>query len=229
MVNQTDIKLWFDRVYKEKGYRYLRAQDAYDIFATLIQPKKVNRHLDVACGLGLLLKTLENRCAEAHGIDISDEAILRAKQYCPNAILTQGNAEKLPYPDKYFDSVTCIGSLERMINRSRVISEQKRVAKQNARFCYMVRNSEHITWKYFLKPFGLENKNGHQDALNLEQWKHLFETNGLRILNVYPDHWPYYKFMKFLRPWANVNTSKIKQFPFNIKLAYEFIFLLEQE
>jgi hypothetical protein len=92
----------------------------------------------------------------------------------------------------------------------------------------MVRNSENITWKYFLKPLRLENMQGHQDALNLRQWKSLFESNGFRILNIYPDHWPYYKALKFLKPWAKVNTAKIKRFPFNLNLAYEFIFYLEK-
>ncbi len=229
MVTQANIKSWFDQVYQEKGYSYLRSQDAYDIFVTLLKPNKDTKHLDVACGLGLLLRAMNSQCAEVYGIDISSEAINQSKKYCPDASLTEGNAELLPYPDQTFDSVSCIGSLERMIDRPRVLKEQRRVAKQNARFCYMVRNSENISWKYFLKPFGLENKKGHQDAMNLQWWKNLFESNGFRILNIYPDHWPYYKTIKFLKPWTNVDTSVIRQFPFNINLAYEFIFVLAKE
>jgi len=227
-VIQEDVKQWFDQVYQKKGYEYLRPQDAYKIFVTILNPHKEGKHLDVACGLGLLLKAMEHHCAEVYGIDISNTAIKRAKEYCPNAILTQGNAERLPYPDETFDTVSCIGSLERIIDRSQALNEQYRVAKPNARFCYMVRNSEHVTWKYFLRPFRLENKQGHQDALNLKQWKSLFESNGFKILNIYPDHWPYFKAMKCIKPWATVNTSKIKRFPLNLSLAYEFIFFLEK-
>ena len=226
MVTQTDIKLWFDQMYLKKGYGYLRPQDAYDIFVTLLAPKEDTKHLDVACGLGLLLKAMHAQCGEVYGIDISSEAIKQSKHYCPEAVLSEGNAERLPYNDETFDTVSCIGSLERMIDRPLVLREQQRVAKPDARFCYMVRNSEHFIWKYILHPFGLENKKGHQDAMNLHQWEKLFESKGFKVLNIYPDHWPYYSIMKFLKPWAKINTSKIKTFPFNINLAYEFIFLL---
>lgn len=226
MVTQSDIKLWFDQMYRKKGYGYLRPQNAYDIFVTLLAPNENTKHLDVACGLGLLLKAMHGQCGEVHGIDISSVAIKQSKNYCQEAVLTEGNAEDLPYNDESFDSISCIGSLERMINQPQALKEQLRVAKPNARFCYMVRNSEHFIWKYFLHPLRLENKQGHQDAMNLQQWKNLFETNGFKVLNIYPDHWPYYKTIKFLKPWANINTGRIKRFPFNIKLAYEFIFLL---
>jgi len=226
MVTQADIKLWFDQVYLDRGFSYLRPQDAYDIFVTLLSPNKDTKHLDVACGLGLLLYAMQTKCEEIHGIDISSEAIKQAKLYCSGAVLKEGNAECLPYEDEIFDSISCIGSLERMTNRPGALKEQLRVAKHNAQFCYMVRNSEHFIWKYFLKPFGLENKKGHQDAMNLDQWKDLFESNGFRILDIYPDHWPYFKTMKILKPWSNIRTDKIRRFPFKMNLSYEFIFHL---
>lgn len=228
MVTQADIKLWFDDIYLKNGYRYLRPQDAYDIFVTLIDPAKDSRHLDVACGLGLLLKSMTPHCAEVHGIDLSSEAVKQSRIYCPEAIVQEGNAESLPYDDQTFDSISCIGSIERMIDRPKALKEQLRVTKPNARFCYMVRNSEHFTWKYLLNPFGLKNKRGHQDAMNLRLWKDLFESNGLKIVNIYPDHWPYYRMMKILKPWVKIDTNSIIKFPFDINLAYEFIFLLEK-
>lgn len=229
MVSQKDIKLWFDKVYTKRGYDYLRPQDAYNIFVSVLDPKVNSKHLDVACGLGLLLKTMHGQGAEVHGIDISSVAIEQSKSYCPEAIVAEGNAENLPYEDGTFDTISCIGSLERMIDRSKALKEQYRVAKPNARFCYMVRNSEHFIWKYLFKPFGLKNEQGHQDALNLEQWKDLFTSNGLKILNVYPDHWPYYRSLKMLMPWSKIDTGRIKRFPLNINLAYEFIFLLTKK
>ena len=226
MATQTDIKLWFDNVYLKRGYDYLRPLEAYNIFVSLLDPMESSKHLDVACGLGLLLKAMSSHCSEVHGIDISSEAIKQSKSYCPEAIVAEGNAEFLPYEAETFDSVSCIGSIERMIDRPKALQEQLRVARPDARFCYMVRNSEHFIWKYFYKPFGLKNKMGHQDALNLEQWKNLFTSNGFKIINVYPDHWPYYRILKILMPWSKINTDRIIKFPFNINLAYEFIFVL---
>lgn len=228
MDQQTDIKNWFDNTYRTKGFRYLRPPEAYEIFVSLLAPESGTKHLDVACGLGLLLKELDRKGVMVFGIDISTEAVNQSKRYCPAAQVEEGNAEDLPYPDNMFDSLTCIGSLERMVNRRIALKEQLRVVKKNGRFCYMVRNSEHFTWKYFLKPLGLENSNGHQDALNLTQWQKLFRENGFNVDAIYPDHWPYFRIMKTLQPWKKINTGKLRKFPFDINRAYEFIFLLSK-
>lgn len=229
MVNtQIEVKNWFDKTYKERGFNYLRPVEAYNIFLTLLDPKPGSKHLDIACGLGLMLKALEKKNVLAHGIDISTEAINRCKEFCPDAIVQEGNAESLPYDDESFDSITCIGSLERMLNRKKALSEQFRVAKSGAKICYMVRNSENFTWKYILKPLNIYNKKGHQDALNLEKWEKLFQESGFVVKGIFPDHWPYYRFVKALLPWKKIDADKVREFPFSIKLAYEFIFYLEK-
>ncbi len=225
---QEEIKQWFDQTYKERGFGYLRPLSAYEIFATLLSPLKGKIHLDVACGLGLLLKTFDQHGAKVHGVDISTEAIQKAKVFCPNATINEANAETLPYEDGFFDSVTCIGSLERMLDREKVISEQARVTKPDGKLCFMVRNAENFTWNYFQKPLGLENKKGHQDALNLEAWSALFNSCGLQVEGIYPDHWPYYRLLKTITPWRNIDTTKIRKFPGKMKLAYEFIFVLSK-
>ena len=225
---QSEITSWFDETYASKGFDYLRSVEAYEIFVRLLEPKPNTKHLDVACGLGLLLKALESHKVETFGVDISPKAIEVCKEYCPNAHVQVANAEQLPFESNFFDSITCIGSLERMLDRDKALREQIRVAKKGAKICYMVRNSENFTWKYFQKPFNLYNKKGHQDALNKEKWEKLFLQNGLKVKAVYPDHWPYIKTIKTLLPWVKVDAGKIRKFPFNLELAYEFIFLLEK-
>ena len=228
MEEQQKIKKWFDHTYKKWGFMYLRPLEAYRIFATIINPKPTSKHLDVACGLGLLLKAISVKTKNINGIDLSDQAIEIAQEYCPESTLTQGNAENLPYEDETFDSISCIGSLERMLDRKKVLAEQRRVGKKEAQFCYMVRNSEHFLWRYFWKPLGIRNKKGHQDAMNLEEWERLFKSCGFKIVKIYPDHWPYYKIIRALIFWKKHDYSRIIKFPGNIRQAYEFIFLLEK-
>lgn len=225
---QLEIKKWFDKTYSKWGFMYLRPLEAYEIFTSIIDPEKDSKHLDIACGLGLLLKAVSSKTSNIYGIDLSDQAIKMASEYIPEANLSQGNAEELPYEDRTFDSISCIGSLERMLDREKVLKEQRRVGKGNAKFCYMVRNSEHFIWRYFWNPLGIRNKKGHQDAMNLEEWKQLFESNGFKIVNIYPDHWPYYKIIRAFIPWKKHDFGRIRKFPFSIRHAYEFIFLLEK-
>lgn len=225
---QLKIKSWFDSNYKRWGFTYLRPLQAYEIFGGILNPAKGNTHLDVACGLGLLLKVMCGRGAIGEGVDLSEEAVRKAKQFCPEANIQEANAESLPFPDGTFHSVSCIGSLERMLDREKALKEQMRVLKSDGQLCIMVRNSEHVLWKYLWKPLGIQNKKGHQDALNLQQWTALFEEVGLKVAAVHPDHWPYYKMIRFLKPRSKVDFAKVLRFPLNIRLAYEFIFVLQK-
>lgn len=228
MTEQLKIKDWFDSNYKRWGFTYLRPLQAYEIFGGILNPQKGDTHLDVACGLGLLLKTMSQRGANCSGIDLSEEAVKKARQFCPEATIQEGNAEQLPFPNQTFNSISCIGSLERMLDRERALQEQMRVLREDGKMCLMVRNSEHFVWKYFWKPFGVRNKKGHQDALNLDQWTALFEKVGFKVDAVHPDHWPYYKVIRFLKPRRSINFGKVLKFPMSIRLAYEFIFVLKK-
>lgn len=228
-IEQKRIKGWFDNIYKTKEIKYLRPIEAYEIFGTILSPEKNGRHLDVASGLGLLLKTLENKGAISFGIDISDVAVQKAREFIPSSDIRQGNAESLPFEDESFETVSCIGSIERMINRKKALLEQHRVGKKNAKFVFMVRNSDHWLWKYVQQPFGIYNKEGHQDAKNFDEWKALFEECGFKCINVYPDHWPFLRVMTSIFPWVKWDYGKIRKFPIATRTAYELIFLLEKQ
>jgi ubiquinone/menaquinone biosynthesis C-methylase UbiE len=230
MSQQSEITRSFNEIYRKKGFRYLRPSQAYEIFVSILSPETQKKYLDVGCGLGLLLKLMVCKGLSVYGVDISEEAVKISRTYCPEATIFQANAENLPFKDKEFNYITCIGSLERMIDRTQVLKEQIRVAKDDAKFCYMVRNANHISWKFFLKPFNLYNHKAHQEAFNLEDWIHLFKSNGFRILSVFPDHWPYYRIRKSIPFWGSkINYSRIRKFPFGLTKAYEFIFLLEKD
>lgn len=226
---QNDIQAAFDEFYRRKGFKYLRPSEAYKIFTRILSPDKGEKILDVACGPGLLLKEMAEAGSKPYGIDISTQAVKMCSQYCPEAEVEVANAENLPFNDKEFKYVTCIGSLERMIDRKKAISEQIRVATDDAKFCYMVRNSNHISWKIFMKPLKIYNRKAHQDAMDLQYWCGLFKSCGLRILSIYPDHWPYYRLRKLIPIWnRKIDYSKIRKFPFGLDRAYEFIFVLEK-
>lgn len=227
--SQESIKEWFDKIYEEKDFSYLRPIEAYEIFISILLPRKNQNHLDVACGLGLLMKIMGRKDVKTTGIDISEVAVSKAKELNPSSDIVLGNAENLPFEDQSFDSISCIGSIERMIDRKKALLEQHRVGKNNAKYIYMVRNSNHWLWKYFQKPLGLYNKEGHQDAKNFIEWKALFEECGFRYVGLFPDHWPFLKAMTTLFPFVKWNYGKIRRFPLPTNTAYELIFLLEKK
>ena len=82
--------------------------DKYSDIIHEIQDK--NKVLDVGCAGGILLAMLDEMGHECHGVDITDCSeeypyIYKHK----NIKFTVANAEidSLPYPDDYFDAVTC--------------------------------------------------------------------------------------------------------------------------
>lgn len=224
---QTQIKKWFNKTYETKGFFYLRPIHSYKVFVSILNATKGDKLLDVACGPGMMLKAAELKEVETYGVDLSDKGIELAKQFVPNANVQVANAENLPFEDEMFDKITCLGSLERMLDLKKVLSEQQRVAKPNAEFCYMVRNTDTLLWRIKMF-FGLRNKEGHQGAKSLEEWSAIFTENGYEIQSVYKDTWQWLKWIRWMGLGWLINYDKVAKIPMPLKYCFEFIFLLKK-
>jgi SAM-dependent methyltransferase len=197
-VAQNDVAAWFDATYRRLGLRYLRPPRAYPVFVQLLGLKAGDRLLDVACGAGHVLRAACERGIVADGVDVSGEAVLLARQLVPSAMVVQGNAEDLPFVDGTFDGVTCLGSLERFLDRERALAEMWRVGKQGARYCFLVRNASTLVWRVWRQGLGRREVQGHQDALTLVQWRGLFARAGFVVERVLPDQWPRQRWWQLL-------------------------------
>ncbi|MCA8974030.1 MAG: methyltransferase domain-containing protein [Planctomycetes bacterium] len=199
-VDQEEVAAWFDETYRRKGFSYLRPPRAYPIFVQLVGVAPGARLLDVACGPGLVLRAALERGVAASGIDISAQAIALANQHLPAADAREGNAEQLPFADGTFDGVTCLGSIERFLDRERALREMLRVAKPDARFCFLVRNASTFVWRFWREGLGHREVKGHQDARTIVQWRELFARCGFVVEDVLPDQWPRQRWRQLL-PW----------------------------
>lgn len=226
--SQIEIKEWFDKTYESHGNWYLRPIAAYKIFLTFLEAKKGSTLLDVACGLGRMIDVCNQLELKPSGIDISDVAVKKARLRYIDADIKVGNAEKLPYQDKTFDFVTCLGSLERILDRGKALTEMRRVLTDHGKICLLVRNSESWFWKFIQKPLGFVNKKGHQDAMNLKDWSSLFQDSGFTIIQVYKDQWPLMKWKRYLSIGLWNGYNKIHRGLIPLRYAYEFVFLLEK-
>ena len=96
----------------------------------MLDPKKNERILDVACGNGVFTRKLIKKGCKVVGIDISAEAITRARMITENGCeLVIGNAESLPFRSNSFDKVISLCSLEHFENDEKSLSEIYRVLK----------------------------------------------------------------------------------------------------
>jgi SAM-dependent methyltransferase len=225
---QSQVLDWFDGVYRERGLAYLRPPQAYPIFLQLLQARPGERILDVACGPGLLLRAARERSLEATGIDLSRVALGMVDRVAPGAGRLQANAERLPFASGTFDLVTCIGSLERFLDRREALREMRRVARREARFCLMVRNARTFGWRVRKQWLGTVNRRGHQDAATLDQWTGMFDECGFRVRAVVPDQWFFQKWRnRITAPRAGVAEPVVTRLA-PLAFANEFIFILER-
>jgi SAM-dependent methyltransferase len=132
------LRAGYERIWKTTDMR--ESQEYYARCLALAEPRPGDKVLDVACGGGYLLMEAERLGLEAHGIDIAQAAIDRARTFAPRSVLVRGDAEALPYEDGSFDVVTCLGSLEHFLDPPKALEEMRRVLKTDGRAVVVVPN-----------------------------------------------------------------------------------------
>lgn len=124
---------------KLKRFEVNRYQTVYDLL-----PSKIERLLDVGCGDGYFIGMLKNKCEECYGVDVSPLRIENAQNKFKGQVNVHFKLcdvdEGLPFPDLFFDVVTCIAVLEHVLNPPRVVKEINRVLKNGGTFIVQVPN-----------------------------------------------------------------------------------------
>ena len=120
--------------HNEAYAQFLAGWDAafYAKYADTLKPSEPgSRVLDVGCGVGQVVARLSEAGFEAHGVDVSEPNIERAKKFCPRCRLYDGR--KLPFPDAHFASVGALNVLEHVDEPESFIKELVRVARIGGR------------------------------------------------------------------------------------------------
>ena len=108
--------------------------------------------IDLGCGNGFLLKRIKERHPnlELTGFDIKDE-----DENGDIYSYLKGNIEKLPFPDRSFDVVTCSHTVEHLTQLAQCMSELVRIARKQVfivtpcqRYFYFTLD-EHVNFFHF--------------------------------------------------------------------------------
>jgi ubiquinone/menaquinone biosynthesis C-methylase UbiE len=105
-----------------------------------VKPEPGERVLDVACGTGIVARTVAPMVAPGgtvEGLDLSPEMLAVARTTANGTGLQirwhEGAAEKLPFPEESFDLVLCQFALMFFTNRSTALTEMARVLNESGR------------------------------------------------------------------------------------------------
>lgn len=97
--------------------------------------------LDVACGTGVLARTLVDRVrpdGTVVGLDVNDGMLAVAREKAPDVEWVEGAAEALPFDDACFDAVVCQFGLMFFEDRPGAIREMMRVLRPGGRLAVAV-------------------------------------------------------------------------------------------
>jgi len=94
--------------------------------------------LDIGCGAGVFLGLVAERGAKPFGLDASEALIAAARARVPNADLSVGDMEALPYDDDSFDLVTGFNSFFFANDMVAALREARRVAVPGGRVVIQV-------------------------------------------------------------------------------------------
>lgn len=230
MVNEEEIKDWYNHRYLKYGKSAMRPYEAYPIFLDYLNVRTQKKLLDIGCGTGYLLKAADQRGLETYGTDISNEGVKIAQKVSPHSKIIRGKGEELRFPDKFFDYVTCLGALEHFLNIEKGINEMVRVAKDDALFCIVVPNLNFALWNKGKK--GTKQQDINETLLSLEEWRNMFEKEKLEIVNIYQDKW----LSRKIRILSSLNPSKIllkiylklRWMFISLDSTYQFVFILKK-
>ena len=180
------VRNYYDRVYYKEAGVQRTALNHHRRLARRFVPWQGKRLLDVACGTGGWLQATAALGAYPSGIDISPVALEACRRSLPQAELHCGPAEQLPFSDRAFDFVSCLGALEHFLNPKAALSEMIRVAKPNAGFLLLVPNAEFLLRRVGLYG-GTEQVGVREEARSLQGWQELFESVGLTVQSRWKD------------------------------------------
>ncbi|MBL7662616.1 class I SAM-dependent methyltransferase [bacterium] len=141
---------WFGEDYFELyGHRNeVEASAQVDFLASQVDLKPPHRVIDIGCGAGRHLKSMQKFSDKLYGIDTSLTALKLAKTTAPRLNLALSDMRSLPFPNAEFDLATSFftsfGYFKTDAEHFQVLQEWKRILKPSGKLFLDLPNREHV-------------------------------------------------------------------------------------
>ncbi len=147
MTYYDDISEGYEELHLEEQQKKIK------LISEHLHLKKTDKLLDVGCGTGI---TTEPWNCERYGIDPAKKLIERARQKDKIEYKIAG-AEKIPYPDGFFDVVVSITAIQNFSDIEKGLSEIRRVGKDRFVLSFLKKSMKaDFIRKLIFKKFNVE-------------------------------------------------------------------------
>ena len=155
--------------------------------AIFAAPQPSDLALDVACGPGTMTLALASHVRLAVGVDLTRAMLARAREFqrerqIESAAFTEGEAERLPFPDRIFDLASCQSAFHHMLKPELTLREMARVTKPGGRLLVIdtLGPEEEETWRLYHQIEKARDPS-HAGSLRLTTFMELFESLRLQV------------------------------------------------
>lgn len=223
--NGVALQREYDSIYERQPIRHTLS--FYRWILDLLNPRRGLRLLDVACGQGIIVHIAREYGLEAYGLDISFQAIRAGNQQG----LIVGDGQRIPFPEKSFHYITCIGSLEHYINPEEGLREISRILSPDGICCLLLPNIFSLFGNIL---FALHTGRIADDGQPIQRyatrfkWQEIIEANGLVVLRTYKYECEFPRYLRdftqyLLHPKRLIRLMLTPLLPINLSNSFVYI------
>lgn len=216
MATRETITLFYDERYGAPP----GAMRDYRLYLPLARVRAGDRLLDIGCGEGFLVDEAERHGAWPVGVEIVERALRLARARVKHVPLLGAEGEALPFADRSFDRVTCIGVLEHFTDPEAGVREVARVLRNHGLALIVVPNRRFVGWHVRRRP-GTEQRNAAELLLDEREWTALLARNGLALVSSDKEPWH----TKPVASWSRRALLRWAQRMIPLRWTYQFALL----
>lgn len=155
-----------------------------------LAPTGEGRLLDIGCGTGENLQAMARQGWRCFGCDPSEAALRDARQKVPQAVLSLGRFEKLPFENSSFEAVTLFHSLEHFSDPAGALGRVRNLLAPGGRLVIALPNID--SWEARLggRRWVEMDIPGHLFFFSASTLSDLLGKTGLRVLRIRPQAHP---------------------------------------
>jgi len=176
---------YYDQGIRRNLFQFIWHKHRFRVIKNLL-PRIGTKVLDVGCHAGTFTEEIAKALPEAEifGTDIDRAAIAYAKKKRPKFHFQVAAAERLPFPDKTFNLVTCFEALEHVKDPKKGLAEIRRCLKDNGWVVLLVPTESllfRLIWFLWSRGKGKVWRGTHLHNLGDEYLDQLLVKNGFQI------------------------------------------------